>query len=111
MVAYILANPMLSAHDDVASALARSAQGLSDVESYCPNPQSYAYAALHSGGRIFGLAFGASGLAFRIPAPLREAALAVGARPSEIGGDWMEFEPWGDLRAWCKAAHDHVVGS
>ncbi len=105
-----------SAHSDVAEALGRAAAGLSGVRSYCPDPERYAFVALHlDDGTIVGLAYGMSGLALRIPAERRGHALSDGgASAPELGADWIRFEPWTDgetldesrarIARWCAAA-------
>jgi hypothetical protein len=113
------ANP--SAHSDVASVLCASANGLSGVAWYCPDKHAYAYVALHTrDSRIFAIACGMDGLAYRLPSGMIPVALEQGAcRCPEIGADWVWLPPWQagtpgasgpDLRYWCKTAHDHVAG-
>jgi hypothetical protein len=110
-----------SAHDDVATVLTESAKGMSDAGWYCPDVQSYAYVVLHTqGNRIFGIAFGQGGLAYRLPPERIPEAVAEGGKVyPEIGDDWVMFEPWppGERievtlerpKRWCKIAHDHAV--
>ena len=110
-----------SAHDDVATVLTESAKGMSDAGWYCPDVQSYAYVVLHTqGNRIFGIAFGQSGLAYRLPPERILEAVAEGGKVyPEIGDDWVVLDPWPPdeptavtferLRHWCKIAHDHAV--
>lgn len=112
-----------SAHDDVASVLMESARGLPDVQWYCPDVHRYAYVVLHTGGkRIFGIAFGMTGLAYRLPPGAIAEAVAEGGKLSlEIGEEWVTVQPWrpgesrtvtGEkLKRWCKIAHDYAVGS
>jgi hypothetical protein len=107
-----------SAHDDVASALMQSARGLSQVEWYCPDPHRYAYVVLHTrDNRIFGVAFGMSALAYRLPPGRIAEAVSEGGRVyAEIGDDWVAFEPWegrdaaARLRRWCGVACAHARG-
>ena len=64
---------------------------------------------------IVGLAFGMSGLAFRLPEEsIPEALRDGGAIAVELGPTWVRFEPWTDretlaqsrerLARWCAAA-------
>ncbi len=110
-----------SAHDDVASVLTASAEGLPDVQWYCPDALSYAFMVLHTrDNRIFAIAFGMSGLAYRVPPKQIPEAAAEGGSPcSQIGADWILLAPWPrgaapqaaapNLRHWSKIAHDYVV--
>jgi hypothetical protein len=110
-----------SAHSDISSALTDATESLPDVRQYCPDKHAYAYWALHTGDcRIFALAFGMSGLAYRVPFATISVATADGTgRRSEIGADWIEITPWptgmtseaaaSNLRRWCKIAHDYVA--
>jgi GMP synthase-like glutamine amidotransferase len=111
-----------SAHDDIASALTDSAEGLSDVRHYCPDVHQYAYFVLHTlSNRIFGIAFGMNAIAYRLPSRVTPEAIAEGGRVySEIGDEWVLFPPWRqdesrtvtqtNLKRWCKIAHDYAVG-
>jgi hypothetical protein len=117
VVDFILRDETLSAHGDVAEVLTRSAQGLSDVKTYCPDLQNYAYMVLHtSKNKIFGIAFSQSGLAYRLPKErLKKAVAAGGTIFTEIGDDWVVFNPWQSsqpvtVSQWCKIAHDHAAG-
>ena len=116
VVDFILRDDTLSAHDEVATALTQSAEGLSDVKWYCPDVHSYAYVVLHTNAhRIFGIAFGQRALAYRLPKErLTEAGAAGGKVYTEIGNDWVVFDPWHtdqpvNASHWCKIAHDHAV--
>lgn len=118
VVDFILRHPALSAHDDGAEALTRSAQGLPDVKRYCPDLHNYAYMVLHtSKKRIFGIAFGQQALAYRLPAErLKEAITEGGKICTEIGDDWAVFDPWQseptvNAGRWCKIAHDHAASA
>jgi hypothetical protein len=69
-----------SAHSDVATELARAAEGLPGVGEHCPDPARYAYVVLYDGAdRIFALAFGMRGFALRVGAEAMEEAIAEGA--------------------------------
>ena len=101
-----------SAHDDIATALTNSAKGLSDAKWYCPDVHAYAYFVLHvASNRIFGIAFGMNGLAYRVPKQMGEAAIAEGGTPADtIGDEWFLFEPFqGETNKWCKIAHEYAV--
>jgi hypothetical protein len=108
IVDFILKHPTLSAHDDVASVLHDAARGLGGVRQYCPDPAAYAYVVLHTAdNRIFAIAYGQSGLAFRLPlAVLPEALADGGTDATDLGPGWVSFPPWGssDLRRWCRLA-------
>jgi hypothetical protein len=118
IVAFITRHPDLSAHDDVAEALTRSARHLPDVRRYCPDLHAYAYFVLHTGdSRIFGIAFGQDAIAYRLPETAIPQAIAEGATIAvDIGNDWMLWDAWGTtsattLERWCKIAHDHAVST
>ena len=104
-----------SAHDEVAGELINSAKGLPDVQWYCPDKWRYAYVVLHTrSNRIFGIAFGMSGLAFLLPAEMIPEAVAVGGEIYPAIGDqwilWQDNKPR-NMTRWCKLAHDYAVGS
>jgi hypothetical protein len=88
------ANP--SAHSDVGSILFDLRKRISGAQAYCPSVSSFAYVVLHTASnRIFAIAFGQRGLAFRVDAPGYEEAVATGGTPaSEIGSDWVQIAPW-----------------
>jgi hypothetical protein len=105
-----------SAHSDVAEELTRAGATVSGVRSYCPDPASYAFVALHLDDfTIIGLAFGQSGLAFCVPEErVQEAIRDGGAVAVELGPTWVRFEPWSNhetlaqsrerLAGWCAVA-------
>jgi len=105
-----------SAHSDVAEELTRAAAGVPGIRSYCPDPAGYAFVALHLDDHtIVGLAFGQSGLAFRLPEDrVPEAIPEGGAMADELDSMWVRFEPWTDretlaesrqrLARWCAVA-------
>ena len=109
-----------SAHDDVLSSLIRSAVGLG-AKWYLPDPYGHSYAVLHTEtNRIYAVAFGVSGLAYRLPRNLVPQAVADGGEVcAEIGEGWVRFEPWrvgepavvtdARLKRWCKAALYYAV--
>jgi hypothetical protein len=108
----------ISAHSDVAEELTRAGATVSGVRSYCPDPARYAFVVLHLHGfTIIGLAFGLSGLAFRLPEErVEEAIRDGGAVAVELGPTWVRFEPWSNretlaqsrerLARWCAVAVD-----
>jgi len=107
------ANPF--AHSDVGSVLFELGKETPGAHAYCPVPSVYSYVVLHTdANRIFAIAFGMSGLAFRLAPDDEAAALADGAiHASDIGIGWLRFEPWGHgpraatdarLRQWCARA-------
>jgi hypothetical protein len=111
-----------SAHSDVAEELSRAGASVPGVRSYCPDPAGYAFVALHLGDlTIIGLAFGQSGLAFRLPEDrVPEAIRDGGVVAAELGPAWVRFQPWTDretlagsrqrLARWCAvAAGRHVA--
>lgn len=106
----------ISAHSDVAEELTRAGATVSGVRSYCPDPARYAFVALHLDDfTIIGLAFGQSGLAYRVPEErVQEAIRDGGAVAVELGPAWVRFEPWSNhetlaqsrerLARWCAVA-------
>lgn len=109
-----------SAHSDVADALVTAAVDLPGVRSYCPDAHAYAYVALHTTAwRVFGLAFGQTGLVFRLPENVHGDAFADrGTLDADIGREWVAFQPFpvdertqvtrARLRRWCKTAFEHA---
>jgi hypothetical protein len=105
-----------SAHSDVAEVLIRAVDHVAGVRCYCPDPARYAYVvAYRPDARIIALAFGMSGLAFRLPGHrVRAALLAGGAAESRLGAEWVRFAPWVEgespaetldrLVYWCRIA-------
>ena len=103
------------AHSDVGEVLLALGREIPGASAYCPSYASCAYVVLHTDtSRIFAIAFGQQGLAFRIPPAAQADALADGGVPAEkIGADWVRFAPWGAaseaevrdrLRRWCRRA-------
>ena len=115
VLAFLRANNP-SAHSDVAEELIRSAEGVPDVAHYCPDRDRYAFVVLHlQDSTIIGLAYGQSGLAYRLPAPRTVEAERHGAWPAdELWAGWVHFSPWSDaetlpesrrrLAHWCSIA-------
>ena len=106
-------NPV--AHSDVGSALFELGTATMGAHAYCPVPSAYSYVVLHTdANRIFAIAFGMRGLAFRLAeSEMSEAFADSGVAAPEIGADWVRFEPWGReardatqarLRKWCGRA-------
>lgn len=109
------------AHSDVGSVLFELARKTPGSRAYCPVPSVYSYVVLHTdSNRIFAIAFGMSGLAFRLASNDEVVALADGgARARDIGSSWIGFEPWGKeprkvtdarLRRWCARAFANAAG-
>ena len=84
------------AHPDVGSLLFELGYQIPGVSGYCPDTKSCAYVVLcDEVERIFAIAFGQRGLAFRLSAPAYAQALATGGTaPPEIGTGWVKFDPW-----------------
>lgn len=108
------------AHSDVGSVLFELGKEISGAHAYCPVPSVCSYVVLHTdANRIFAIAFGMSGLAFRLGSNDEMAALSDGGvRAADIGAGWMRFEPWGSdsravtegrLRRWCARAHANAT--
>ena len=107
-----------SAHSDVAEELLRSADGVAGVDPYCPDLPHYAFVILHlEDSTIIGLAYGQSGLAYRLSDSRIAEAARAGAQPAEgLGSNWFLLEPWSDtetlqesrrrLAHWCRVAAD-----
>ncbi len=103
------------AHSDVGSLLLGFGKRIPGTAAYCPSYASCAYVVLHSSkNRIFAIAFGQRGLAFRLPVSVADALADGGEPASEIGTDWVQFDPWSAenrttearerLRRWCERA-------
>ncbi len=107
---------MPSAHSDVADELVRAAADVPALHAYCPDTAAYAFFLLHrDDDTIVGLAWGQSGLAFRLPGERLEEALRDGGRVAdELGPDWVRLVCWTDhetlaesrarLARWCRVA-------
>ena len=102
-----------SAHSDITDLLIRSAADLPDVRWYCPDLWGYTYIVLHTQKNvIFGLAYGMSAIAYRLPVDRIDAALAAGGKTGPSPGEgWVVWEGvWSlNVKHWCKVAHDHVL--
>ena len=110
------------AHTGVGMILLALGKEISGAHAYCPSYASLGYVVLHTeADRIFAIAFGQQGLAFRIAPPAQIEALADGAIPApEIGPDWVCFAPWDvhakteaqeRLRRWCRQAFADAVAA
>jgi hypothetical protein len=88
------ANPF--AHSDVGSLLLDLGKELDGASAYCPSYKQYAYVVLHTdASRIFAIAYGQRGLAFRLaPASQATAMKDGGTKAGDIGDDWVAFDPW-----------------
>jgi hypothetical protein len=86
-----------SAHSDVGDVLFRLGKQIAGASVYCPSTASYAYVVLHTADdRIFAIAFGRRGLAFRLAVSSHADAIADGGvMIPDIGPDWVQFDPWG----------------
>lgn len=84
------------AHSDVGSLLLEIGKGLPGAEAYCPSYASCAYVVLHDAeNRMFAIAFGMTGLAYRLSRGAYGDALDDGGKAApEIGPDWVRFDPW-----------------
>ena len=103
------------AHTDVGIPLLELCKELPSATAYCPSYKSCAYVVLHTAAdRIFAIAYGQRGLAFRVPPAMRAEALVEGGAPeARIGADWVSFAPYDGagqsgarerLRRWCGVA-------
>ena len=84
------------AHSDVGSFLLDLGKKIDGAQAYCPSYKQYAYVVLHTdASRIFAIAYGQRGLAFRLsPASLGAAVRDGGTTADDIGDDWVTFDPW-----------------
>lgn len=85
------------AHSDIGSVLLSLGKKIPGAQAYSPSYKDFAYVVLHTDAwRIFAIAYGQRGLAFRLGLASREAAMADGgAAAGDIGPDWVSFAPWG----------------
>ena len=90
---------MPSEQSDVADELIQSAGGLTGVSHYCPDLSRYAFVLLQiQDFSIFGLAYGQSGLTYRLPE--RRIADALG----EGGSMALELR-----RNWCSSSRGQMT--
>ena len=84
------------AHSDVGSFLLDLGKKIAGAHAYSPSYKQYAYVVLHNdASRIFAIAYGQRGLAFRLSPSSYTAALADDGSPApDIGRDWVKFDPW-----------------
>jgi hypothetical protein len=84
------------AHSDVGSMLFEYAKTIPGARAYCPAPTSYAYVVLHDeADRIVAIAFGQRGFGVRLrPASVDEAVADGAVRATDIGPNWVTFDPW-----------------
>lgn len=102
----------MSAHSDVADALAAALKPLGDVQLFCPDPQTYLYVAASTKGVIFAIALGMDTIGFRLDACMKTRALASGGVPyPECGNEWVSFTlfrddwPKVDLEFWARKGY------
>lgn len=102
----------LSAHSDVAGALALALRRLGDVQRFCPDPQAYRYELASTRGVVFAVALGMDTVVLRLDERLEARALASGATPCpECGPGWVAFTlfrsdwPRVDLEFWARTAY------
>jgi hypothetical protein len=102
----------LSAHSDVADALATALKPLADIRLFCPGPQQYRYVVASTKGVIFALALGMNTIGFRLDERMKARALASGGMPyPECGDKWASFTlfrddwPKVDLEFWARKAY------
>jgi hypothetical protein len=102
----------LSAHGDVAEALAQAVAPLGDVQTYTPDAARYRYVAASTRGVIFAFAVGMAEVGFRLSPEFRARALASGLRECpEAGPEWVAVTlfrddwPEPDLGFWARKAY------
>ena len=101
-----------SAHSDLTESLLGAAAPLGDVQSFCPDPASYAYLLLATQGVVFAFAVGMNQLGFRLDHTYKRRALETGGQDlEEVGHDWAAFQPFRsdfpavDLTFWARKAY------
>jgi hypothetical protein len=101
-----------SAHSDIAEALLTAVKPLGDVQTFCPDLWQYRYLLVSTKAVIFGFAVGMETIAFRLPPPLNDRALATGGhRIVELGDEWIGFilfrNDWPnvDLAFWARKGY------
>ena len=114
-----------SAHGDVGSVLLSLGKTCPGAHAYSPSYRSFAYVVLHTDAdRIFAIAFGQRGLAFRLGDESYAAARGdAGSAAPEIGPSWISFAPFDasgasgseeclrHLRLWCRRAFTDAVAT
>ena len=101
-----------SAHSDIREALEDAVEPLGDVQTYCPNISDFKYVVVSTNNIIFGFAQGMNMIAFRLDATFKSRALETGGKClSEVGPDWVSFNPYRDdwpavdLAFWARKAY------
>lgn len=105
----------LSAHSDIAEALAVAVKPLGDVQLFCPDLERYRYVMASTRSVVFGFAVGMNTVAFRLDERMKGRALATGASACPAcGPDWVSFilfrDDWPkvDLAFWALKAYVHA---
>jgi hypothetical protein len=106
----------LRCHPDLCARLAACAADLPEVTQryLCGFP-----VLVTNHGVVFGVAAGTAWMALRLPAIAAGAVVRTRWGPRELGGDWVDVDPWltdmpswaGTRRlfGWCHTAHDHAA--
>ena len=101
-----------SAHSDIREALEGAVEPLGDVQTYCPNISEFKYIVVSTNNIIFGFAQGMNMIAFRLDATFKSRAIETGGKGlSEVGPDWVFFNPYRDdwpavdLAFWARKAY------
>ena len=101
-----------SAHSDIREALEGAVEPLGDVQTYCPNISEFKYIVVSTNNIIFGFAQGMNMIAFRLDAIFKSRAIETGGKGlSEVGPDWVFFNPYRDdwpavdLAFWARKAY------
>ncbi len=102
----------LSAHSDVAEALAMALQPLGDVQRFGPDRGACRCELAATRGILFAVALGMSVVGFRLDERMKGRALASGGAPlPECGPEWVAFTlfrddwPRVDLEFWARKAY------
>jgi hypothetical protein len=103
---------VMSAHSDIAEALASAVKPLGDVQLFCPDWGAYRYVAVSTRTMVFGFAIGMDTIAFKLDGVLRSRALTTGGFAySACGPEWVSFVPFRadwpkvDLEFWALKAY------
>lgn len=101
----------LSAHSDVTEAFFAALEGLGEYERRA-GAHEFAAPYLVTNDTVFCAAAGMSGTYWRLRPNDVEIALATGARPTDLGAEWVKIElfladwPRPDLAHWALRAYD-----
>ena len=97
-----------SAHTDVGIPLVEIGKELEGAHFYCPSFKSCMYVVLHTDDfRIFAMAYGMHGLAFRLaPSEVSAAVADGGTVEPALGPDWVAFQAY-DARG-ITGTHDRL---